>query len=99
MLCLCNSVFKNHYYNIYKLQEKLCTPNGVSCYRKLEPNYENCILPCKGLYADVQFSTKNEDTDENYTLEKLTKDYALFKERFLQEDLFTKYMFTGIRLN
>ena len=43
--------------NLY-YQEIVCSTLGNECFKNIETDGENCLTPCKGLYADV---TKDAD--------------------------------------
>ena len=43
----------------------MCLPSGVDCYRDVPKLYEtSCLVPCKGIYADVTVGP----AEELYTL-------------------------------
>ena len=32
----------------------MCLPKGTECYKSLSVDYAKCLVPCKGLFADVE---------------------------------------------
>ena len=52
----------------------------------------SCLIPCRGLYADIEHHTENatvESNDEGY--EKIFKDYELYKRGFHSEYPYPTY--------
>ena len=54
-------------------QENPCTPSGIWCYDDLKADPTNCIIPCRGVYADI---IKKD------SFKKLLEEYANYKRGF-----------------
>ena len=57
-------------------------PPGLECYKSVKRSSEKCIIPCKGIYADV---TKVEDFEKVEEIEKFRptlKSYKNYKSGF-----------------
>ena len=66
------------------IQESICLIN--ECYNNVEISSEQCVLPCKGLYADISLEnsgiTKVEDMKK---FDPLIKSYENYKRGFTKD--------------
>ena len=72
------------------MQEPLCTPTGTECYQHLHVDSDNCLLPCKGLYAKVQKGTNFESLDAIKSLQNTIDSYENYKRGFSKDIKYPK---------
>ena len=46
-------------------------------------NNEDCVLPCKGIYADVVKDIETMEVDKMKKFDKLVEDYESYKRGYL----------------
>ena len=46
-------------------------------------NPEDCVIPCKGIYADVAKDIETMEVDKMKKFDKLVKDYERYKRGYL----------------
>ena len=78
------------------IQENLCTASGLDCYKNMAPNYQNCIIPCTGLYADVEKDDDLSFIKQSKAFDELIENYTLFKQGFEGDEIFNKHLLTGM---
>ena len=64
------------------VQETLCMPPGLECYKSLNTYSEKCIIPCKGSYADVSKGDDFKKVEEIEKLRTTLDDYKDYKSGF-----------------
>ena len=67
------------------LQESLCTPAGFECYKNIQQDPTNCLIPCKGLYADVEKGEKILKVEDLRIFDSLIEDYKRYKSGYTKE--------------
>ena len=66
--------------------ETLCTPKGVECYKNMTLASSSCLIPCKGLYADIDMKSHKLDLEEMEVFEKVLEHYEGYKRAY-DEDI------------
>jgi hypothetical protein len=72
------------------LQEPLCSPTGTECYQQLHVDSDDCLIPCKGLYADVQKDTSFESLDDIKVLKNTLDSCETYKRGFSEDIKYPK---------
>ena len=60
-------------------QENICSPTGTECYKNLRQDFGKCLIPCKGVYADVERDIEVMKVEELRKFDKLVKNYEKYK--------------------
>ena len=66
-------------------QENICSPNGTECYKNLRQDSGKCLMPCKGVYADVVKDMDIINVRELRKFDKLVKSYENYKRDFVKD--------------
>ena len=64
------------------LQETLCTPLGRECYDSITQEDIKCVLPCEGIFADVDKTKTTKAEDDNEVQKKVIDEYQMYKHGF-----------------
>ena len=73
----------------YLLQESLCTPAGIECYKNIQLDPTKCLAPCKGLYADVEKGEEIQNVEDLKKFDALIEDYKRYKRGYSKEIHYT----------
>ena len=65
------------------LQETLCMPPGLECYKSVKTSSEKCNIPCKGIYADVYREYDFEYVDDIKKFRTSLTNYKEYKSGFI----------------
>ena len=85
-------IFKCVFQNFKSTQGKhaqespLCTPEGLECYENETYYTQSCLIPCKGIYADVTKEPKSQEKETNEEMQILVHEYEKYK-RGGEEDI------------
>ena len=77
-----------------------CGQLGRDCYSRLNSTDNNCIVNCKGLYADVDFmkSIIGDTNEDMIVLEPLMAAYKAYKEKHFKSMTLTSNNFSIVPL-
>ena len=75
----------NFISNYFK--ESLCTPKGNYCYKNVQPDTKKCMIPCKGLHADVEKDGMTQ-VDKMGKFAKLIEEYESYKNGYVKDQAY-----------
>ena len=76
------SLFLNFFFH----KGPICTPNAVQCYDDVSIANDKCMLPCKGLYADINVDYSDmRSVEEIEKLDKLLRNYDEYKRAYFED--------------
>ena len=58
-------------------------PPGLECYKSVNKISEKCIIPCKGIYADVYRGEDFEKVEEIEEFRTTLESYQNYKSGFI----------------
>jgi hypothetical protein len=58
-------------------------PPGLECYKSVKKSSEKCIIPCKGIYADVSRGEDSEQVEEIEEFRTTLDSYKSYKSGFI----------------
>ena len=58
-------------------------PPGLECYKSVKKSSEKCIIPCKGIYADVNRVEDFEKVEEIEKFGPTLESYKNYKSGFI----------------
>ena len=58
-------------------------PPGLECYKSVELSSDACIIPCKGLYADVEREEAVENIESIEKFQPVLDQYKQYKAGFI----------------
>ena len=64
----------------FSFQESICGPSALDCYKEIDPENNECLPPCEGLFASV-VKLQNFKPDAFEILEKSLYDYKKFRNK------------------
>ena len=65
------------------VQETLCMPPGLECYKSVKKSSEKCRIPCKGIYADVVRKEGFKQTEDVRKIKAALGNYKEYKAGFI----------------
>ena len=66
--------------------DTVCLPPGLECYKtKVELDNEDCIIPCKGIYADL-VRKDIKDIEANSDFRSVYEEYKNYKGGFKKNE-------------
>ena len=57
----------------------MCLPTGLDCYKSLKLTFEKCIIPCKGMYANVVRKDAAVDLETEKQFSTIFNKYKEYK--------------------
>ena len=60
-------------------------PPGLECYNSVKLRSDECIIPCKGMYADVEREEGFEATEKIEKFQPVLGQYKQYKAGFINE--------------
>ena len=70
-------------YSYFKVDTKLtCGPRGTQCFRELPEDPAGCLLPCQGLYADIQHYQETQDIRQGEEFSDILDQYESYKRGY-----------------
>ena len=62
----------------------MCTPVGTECYKSIKDQEVKCLIPCKGVFADVQKITFEYNLHTIEDFKNILYDYRGYKAAYSQ---------------
>ena len=78
------------------IQESMCLIN--ECYGDVEKTFEQCLLPCKGLYADISVENSGK-VEEMKKFDHLIKSYENYKRGYTKDITYPPALRGRVKLN
>ena len=76
----------------------LCSLDGIECYKKLRPDTDNCVAPCKGIYADVQRDIEAMNVENLRKFDKMVESYEHYRRGFIKDIEYPKLLKGGFKI-
>ena len=60
----------------------MCLPAGIECYKSIKEEEIKCLVPCKGVFADVQRNLNIKKVKEIEDFKLTFDEYKAFKSGY-----------------
>ena len=71
-------------------QQPLCNPTGIECFKSMKQEKENCLAPCKGVFAGLDRDKDFIQVEDMEDFKDILNEYRQYKTGY---DKIKPYMF------